>query len=161
MPSATLPAPFGAIRIDCDETGTVTGVAPRARRADRHVDPAVPSEVVAAFDAYLQDGRVHPVCRATVPRDGFVGRVLDAMQRIPPGEVRTYGELAALAGSPRAARAVGAACAANPLPILVPCHRVVGVHGLGGYSGGGLGVKTWLLAHEGVDVARWTAAVTA
>lgn len=78
--------------------------------------------------------------------------VWEAMQRIAPGEVRTYGELArALASS---ARAVGGACAANPLPVIVPCHRVVGAGSLGGFMGAKragfeLGIKRWLLEHEG------------
>lgn len=81
---------------------------------------------------------------------GFRRRVLQELAEVPFGEVTTYGELAARSGSPGAARAVGSAMAANPLPILVPCHRVLrsGMK-LGGYSGG-LDVKRWLLAHEGI-----------
>ena len=68
--------------------------------------------------------------------------------RIPFGETRTYGELAAALGIPSAARAVGAANGRNPIWILVPCHRVVAAGGaLGGYAGG-LEAKRWLLAHE-------------
>lgn len=81
----------------------------------------------------------------------FQRRVWQAIARIPAGGTRTYGALAAELGS--APRAVGAACRANPYPLLVPCHRVVGVHGLGGFAGDAqgrlLGVKRWLLAHEG------------
>lgn len=78
----------------------------------------------------------------TVPLDppeaaGFHGRVQALLREIPYGELVTYAELAERAGSPRAARAVGAACAANPLPVVVPCHRVVASSGkLGGYAGG-------------------------
>ncbi len=84
----------------------------------------------------------------------FSLRVLAALRAIPYGEVRSYGELARLAGSPRAARAVGQVMAANPLPIIIPCHRVVAARGLlGGYSGGGgLATKSWLL-----DLERQTA----
>jgi len=69
---------------------------------------------------------------------------------IPVGETRTYGQLAKLAGSPHAARAVGGAMARNRWPLIVPCHRVVGSSGkLTGYSGeGGLKTKHWLLEHE-------------
>lgn len=79
--------------------------------------------------------------------------VWEAMQRIAPGEVRTYGELARDLGS--SARAVGGACGANPLPVIVPCHRVVASGGgLGGFMGARaegfeLGIKRWLLEHEG------------
>ena len=74
--------------------------------------------------------------------------VWEALQEIPYGQAVTYGELAELVGRPRAARAVGRAVGANPLPILVPCHRVVAVGGLGGY-GSGLSWKERLLALEG------------
>jgi O-6-methylguanine DNA methyltransferase len=77
----------------------------------------------------------------------FQFKVLEALSVIPYGATTTYGEVAARLGAPGAARAVGAACAANPLPLLVPCHRVVGASGLGGYAGG-LALKRRLLEHE-------------
>ena len=78
----------------------------------------------------------------------FEHAVWAAIARIPFGETRSYGEIAAAVGDRTAARAVGAACNRNPLPILVPCHRVVGADGgLGGF-GGGLDRKRWLLQHE-------------
>jgi methylated-DNA-[protein]-cysteine S-methyltransferase len=76
--------------------------------------------------------------------------VSDAIRSIPRGEVAGYGELAALAGYPRAGRAVGTFCARNRFMLVVPCHRVVGASGLGGYGSAGLGVKRRLLALEGV-----------
>ncbi len=80
----------------------------------------------------------------------FQHAVADALRRIPRGEVVTYGELAALAGHPGAARAVGSFCAHNRFALIVPCHRVVGAAGLGGYGATGLPVKRRLLALEGV-----------
>ena len=78
----------------------------------------------------------------------FQVAVWQEMFRIPYGETRSYGELARAVGRPAAARAVGAASAANPVAIIVPCHRVVGSNGsLTGY-GGGLPTKEWLLALE-------------
>ena len=80
---------------------------------------------------------------------GFVRSVLEQTARIPFGETRTYAEIAGLAGSPRAYRAAGSALGANPIPIVVPCHRVLrSGGGLGGY-GGGLEVKERLLELEG------------
>ncbi len=80
----------------------------------------------------------------------FQLRVWQALADIPPGAPLTYGSLARQLGS--AARAVGQACGSNPLPILIPCHRVVAASGLGGFmhaaSGAPLDVKAWLLAHE-------------
>lgn len=77
-------------------------------------------------------------------------RVWTALAVIPPGQVASYGQLARALGS--GARAVAAACRANPYPLVIPCHRVVAAHGLGGYCGASDGpwleVKRWLLAHE-------------
>ena len=80
----------------------------------------------------------------------FHREVLTLCHAIPLGETLTYGQLAKLAGSPHAARAVGGAMARNRWPLIVPCHRVVGSSGkLTGYSGeGGLKTKHWLLEHE-------------
>jgi methylated-DNA-[protein]-cysteine S-methyltransferase len=84
---------------------------------------------------------------------GFLLAARRACAAIPYGEVRTYAELAGAAGSPRAVRAAGNAMARNPIPIIVPCHRVLrSGGGLGGY-GGGLDVKRWLLGLERSDVS--------
>jgi O-6-methylguanine DNA methyltransferase len=80
----------------------------------------------------------------------FQKNVWSEVARIPHGRTATYGEIAHLLGRPLASRAVGAANGANPVPIIIPCHRVIGAGGsLTGY-GGGLSRKRWLLAHEGV-----------
>ena len=79
---------------------------------------------------------------------GFHRACCEAMMRIPYGATVTYAELAADAGSPRAVRAAGQACATNPIAVIGPCHRVLGTNGLGGY-GGGLDQKCTLLALEG------------
>ena len=77
-----------------------------------------------------------------------------ALRRIPAGTTTSYGALAAEIGRPAAVRAVGLANGANPVAIVVPCHRVIGADGsLTGY-GGGLPRKRWLLAHEGVAAFR-------
>jgi len=87
---------------------------------------------------------------------GFEKRVWKALTRIPPGETTSYGAIAKALGSAGASRAVGAANGANPIAIIVPCHRVIGASGhLTGY-GGGLDRKTWLLNHE----KRWSRAPT-
>jgi methylated-DNA-[protein]-cysteine S-methyltransferase len=84
----------------------------------------------------------------------FQRKVWKALQRIPVGEVRTYGEIAAeLQSSPRA---VGNACRRNPIPVIIPCHRVVSAKGLGGFvgqtEGQKISIKQQLLAHEGVEI---------
>jgi methylated-DNA-[protein]-cysteine S-methyltransferase len=78
---------------------------------------------------------------------GFTRRVLGAARTVPPGTTVTYGELARRAGSPRACRAIGQVMARNPVPLVIPCHRVVAASGPGGY-GGGLAMKARLLALE-------------
>ena len=78
----------------------------------------------------------------------FRSAVWDALRRIPYGEVATYGEIAREVGSPGAARAVGGACNANPIAIIIPCHRVVGANGALTGFGGGLDVKAMLLGLE-------------
>jgi O-6-methylguanine DNA methyltransferase len=80
----------------------------------------------------------------------FQQKVWSALQRIPTGKTRSYGEIARVIGKPQAVRAVGGACGANPIPVLVPCHRVLAANGkIGGFSGG-LDWKRTLLAREGV-----------
>jgi len=86
-----------------------------------------------------------------LPKNGtFAHKVWREVHRVRPGAVRTYQEIAARCGSPRAARAVGNAMNANPLPLLIPCHRVIASQGLGGF-GGGLTLKKRLLALENAD----------
>ena len=109
-------------------------------------------EIAAAIHAYF-DGDVRAIDRLAVDGGGtdFQRRAWDALRKIPPGETRTYGQMAALLGRSNAARAVGSANALNPISLVVPCHRLVGSDGaLTGY-GGGIERKRWLLAHE----RRW------
>lgn len=85
----------------------------------------------------------------------FQRDVWRALRHIPVGQTISYGELARRIGRPKAVRAVGLANGANPIPIIVPCHRVIGANASLTGFGGGLDRKRWLLAHEGVDAARW------
>ena len=78
--------------------------------------------------------------------------IFGALRGIPYGEVVTYGELAALAGRPRAPRAAGSFCAGNPFALFVPCHRVVAAGGIGSYGSLGVGYKRRLLELEGVSL---------
>ncbi len=85
---------------------------------------------------------------------GFRGEVMRALMDVGQGEVISYGALAARAGRPRAARAVGTTMATNPLPLIVPCHRVIRSDGsLGEYGAGGPERKAQMLAREGVDMS--------
>jgi methylated-DNA-[protein]-cysteine S-methyltransferase len=120
-------------------------ISPRVLEAPGRLDP-----VRRELDAYFH-GRLREFDLAIdwSLSSGFLRQARQACHAIPYGRVVTYAELAAAAGSPRAVRAAGNAMARNPIPIVVPCHRVVRTGGgLGGY-GGGLDVKRWLLELEG------------
>ena len=106
----------------------------------------------AALDRYFRSG----AWSFDVPLDLSAGTEFDravweALKRIPAGEVHTYGQVARAVGRPKASRAVGNACGRNPVPIVVPCHRVVARGGPGGF-GLGLPLKRRLLELEGVHV---------
>ena len=109
------------------------------------------ADVVQMLEAYFA-GRRPPLEEVPVDLDyetAFLSRCAGALRAIPRGEVVTYGELAALAGAPGAARAAGSFCARNRLGLFVPCHRVVGGDGLGSYGSFGVDYKRRLLALEG------------
>lgn len=114
---------------------------------------AATARVVEQLQAYFRDPHAPLTAPLLLEGTAFQRRVWEALQAIPPGTVLTYGELAKQLGT--AARAIGVACRTNPIPILIPCHRVVARQGLGGYAGAvtgdPLGIKRWLLRHEGVD----------
>jgi methylated-DNA-[protein]-cysteine S-methyltransferase len=106
------------------------------------------AEAARQLDAYFAGNLVNFDLPLRPAGSAFEQRVWAAMQVIPYGETRCYGDLAAGIGS--APRAVGGACGKNPIPIVIPCHRVLGKGWLGGYSGsGGLKTKQALLALEG------------
>ena len=108
-----------------------------------------PAGGVTALQSYFAGAR-DALARVPVDPGGteFQRRVWAALVRIPPGRTLSYRELAAAIGAPAAVRAVGAANGANPVALVIPCHRVIAADGtLGGYAGG-LRRKRWLLAHE-------------
>lgn len=120
-------------------------VSPRVLLAPQRTD-AVRSQLDEYFGSRRRDFEL-PIDWSLIR--GFPLGVLQATAAIPYGEVASYGEVAAAAGSPRAARAAGNALAGNPIPIVVPCHRVIHADGgLGGYTGG-LENKRFLLRLEG------------
>jgi methylated-DNA-[protein]-cysteine S-methyltransferase len=85
----------------------------------------------------------------------FQQSVWEILRAIPPGTTTTYGTIANQLGSPKLARAVGLANGANPIPIVIPCHRVIGTNGKLTGFGGGMPRKTWLLRHEGVLLTEY------
>lgn len=125
----------------------------QARRCGaRLVDEAGESRAATQLREYFAGEREHFALRLLAdPRaSDFEREAWAALTRIPFGETRSYAEQARMLGKPGAARAVGRANARNPLPVVVPCHRIIGADGsLTGFAGG-LERKRWLLAHEGV-----------
>jgi methylated-DNA-[protein]-cysteine S-methyltransferase len=112
-----------------------------------------PLGIGAAIRAYF-GGDIHAIeaLPATPAGTQFQKRVWSLLRKIPAGRTITYGAIANQLGTPSAARAVGAANGANPIPIVIPCHRVIGANGtLTGY-GSGVFRKEWLLTHEGAQL---------
>lgn len=140
----SMPSPVGRLVI-AEEDGAIVVIG----WGDTETESNSPllAEAVRQIDAYFAGSLSKfdlPLSPAGSPFEQSVWR---QMQQIPYGETRTYGQLAAAIGS--AARAVGGACGRNPIPIVIPCHRVLGKTGLGGYSGrGGLATKQALLTLE-------------
>jgi methylated-DNA-[protein]-cysteine S-methyltransferase len=147
---STWRSPLGPVAVEATERG-VCGVTFGARGRPRPpVSAAAREHVVqglAALRSYFH-GDAPALPDLDLGGSDFEVRVWRALLAIPFGETRTYGELASAVGAPGAARAVGAALGRNPIPVLVPCHRIVAAGGrLGGY-GLGTDMKRWLLAHE-------------
>lgn len=111
-----------------------------------------PSELVERFAAFFagEDAPLQDVPLDLSWATPFQHAVADSLRAVPRGDVVSYGELAALAGHPGAQRAVGTFCARNRFMLLLPCHRVVGADGIGGYGSAGVAVKRRLLALERV-----------
>lgn len=151
---ACVKAPFATLGVTTTATH-VTGI--------RFLSPAVPAKApprdslaylaCIQLQRYLEDPRQPFDLPLALSGTHHRLQVWEAMQRIDCGRTRTYGELAREIGS--SARAVGGACGANPIPVVVPCHRVVAAgRSLGGFMGSRtegfeLGIKRWLLRHEG------------
>lgn len=140
----------------------LVGVITRGRdilRIDLRADPGIPitdtqpgPTALAVLDwltGYFRNPGIAMQLPLSPQGTSHQRRVWSALRRIPAGHVRRYGDIARNLHS--SARAVGQACRSNPLPLLIPCHRVVAADGLGGFMGAerGLAIKRWLLAHEG------------
>ena len=145
MPSLAIDTQFGALCV-AETEGAITAITwrgvsegeptPLLREAARQV-AAYAAGTLTAFDLPLS------------PKGGPLQQdVMREMLAIPYGETRSYGDIAKALGV--AAQPIGQACGANPIPVIIPCHRVTGTNGLGGFSGmGGVETKVALLRHEG------------
>ncbi len=141
-------SPVGKVAVGLTEKGEVCRLAFLCNRQA--------SEVLAAWRAawprteFFKGADVtnYPTAPILLIGTAFQHAVWRTMTKIPGGKTLSYGDLARRIGNPRAARAVGTACGANPVPLLVPCHRIVAANGLGGFSSG-LKIKKALLKREG------------
>ncbi len=155
MPQTVLDTPMGPIGLHwTGPTLTAVDLAPDAACCAAGGAAELPAALGCQLAAYLADGSASFDLALDLGGTPFQQRVWAAIRAIPAGATRTYKDLAGQVGS--APRAVGQACRANPCPIVVPCHRVVAVKGLGGFAGDRSGrllaIKRWLLRHEGVAV---------
>lgn len=146
-------SPLGPIGVTVDGAGRVVQIELGARDAEGGRGAEARSRCAPAVQQlheYLSGKRRTFDLELAPAGTAFQLATWQALQRIPWGTTCSYAQLAAAVGRPRAVRAVGGANGANPLPIVIPCHRVIASDGsIGGYSGG-LARKRWLLAHEGV-----------
>lgn len=144
------PGPLQRMGVRVSSTGVAALDYLDAKIALQTASNPLARQAVTQLNAWFDDPRAVFDLPLDLNGTPFQRRVWAALQAIPAGETRSYGELArALSSSPRA---IGGACRANPLPIIVPCHRVVAGSGMGGYSGATAGrmlaIKQWLLQHE-------------
>ena len=145
---AYLKSPIGILEIVASENGIC-----EINFVDKFEKVAVKDEnlklCLDELKAYFKGELKNFSVRLDIKTTKFRAKIYDVLQKVPYGETTTYAALALAAGHKNAYRAAGSANAKNPLPIIIPCHRVLSHSGLGGYSGGeGLPTKIWLLEHE-------------
>jgi methylated-DNA-[protein]-cysteine S-methyltransferase len=144
MPVASLDTPIGPLSVE-ERDGAIVRVGWRYEGTDRSdlLDRAMDQ-----LREYFHEGREVFELPLQVDGSDFQRAVCDAMLAIPFGETRTYGDIARDLSAPP--QPVGNACGGNPIPVIIPCHRVLSATGLGGFSGmGGVETKVSLLRHEG------------
>jgi len=147
---AIISAPFGKLGIRCSDTDLLGIEFLPRQTATRPPAGEMAKTICAELEAWLADAKHEIDLSFELDGTHHQCAVWQAMLAIPCGQTMTYGELAKQIGS--SAQAVGQACGHNPIPIVIPCHRVVGKTGLGGFmkhaEGESLDIKRWLLAHE-------------
>lgn len=158
LATATLDTPIGRLRLAATDAGLAAVLFPNQKdaafpkrdgsaKARAHLDKAV-----KALTRYFEGKQTDfSGLRLAAQGTDFQKRVWHALARIPFGQTRSYAEIARAIGNPKGMRAVGLANGKNPLPIIVPCHRVIGADGSLTGFGGGLPTKKWLLEFEGLE----------
>lgn len=145
--------PVGKILLAGDEDGLKiigfpTGKGKVAPKPEWHRDDGYFKDVARQLEEYFAGERTRFELKLCPNGTDFQLQVLDALTRIPYGETRSYRDIAGMIGNPKAVRAVGAANGRNPLPIVIPCHRVIGADGSLTGFGGGMEAKRFLLDLE-------------
>jgi methylated-DNA-[protein]-cysteine S-methyltransferase len=142
-------APLGRLYLSFSQ-GQCCALEYEAESPEVFAEKLTDGEIKHWLDAYFGGEKTQALPQFEIPGTVFQSSVYRLMLQIPYGQTLSYGDAANQLGS--AARAVGQACKRNPLPILIPCHRIVGVRGIGGYEGSTEGPrldrKKWLLNHE-------------
>ena len=147
-----VPAPWRSITVAVDSDGRLVEIRLDGRRPEGRRDAKRCRAAAAQLGEYFAGKRREFDLDLAPYGTDFQLRVWQALRKIPYGAVRNYGDIARAIGQPSAARAVGQANGCNPLPIVIPCHRVIASDGsIGGYSGG-LNIKHRLLALESVEL---------
>ncbi len=144
MPRLTMKTPVGSLTLT-EDASAITRVA--WEDGPSETSPLL-KDAAEQITAYFDGTRETFDLPLKVHGSDLQKQVCTAMLEIPFGETRTYGDLAKALGVP--AQAIGQACGGNPIPVIIPCHRVLGTGNLGGFSGGtGIETKVALLKHEG------------
>ncbi|MGB3810384.1 MAG: methylated-DNA--[protein]-cysteine S-methyltransferase [Parvibaculum sp.] len=158
LASANLKSPIGDLRLAATEEGLIAVVFPiETKRTYANARGSVPARMhldaaTEALKEYFAGKRTEFKDLTLAPAGtAFQLSVWQALLQIPFGATRSYADIARAIGNPKGVRAVGLANGRNPIPVIVPCHRVIGSNGSLTGFGGGLPTKKWLLAHEGVS----------
>lgn len=144
--SATMESPIGPLLLTCSATGLTS--LQMGARAEREHDHPLLQQTRRQLEEYFAGERTEFDLPLEPQGTEFQRAVWNQLCAIPFAETASYGQVAARVGRPKASRAVGAANGANPIAIIVPCHRVIGANGSLTGFGGGLQRKQWLLEHE-------------
>ncbi|MBC2608117.1 methylated-DNA--[protein]-cysteine S-methyltransferase [Pelagicoccus albus] len=150
-----LDTPLGILKLTATSKG-VSGIVFADERAENHRCAGKGSEILDRLKeelvSYFEGRLIRFTCPISVEGTSFQKRVWTKLAEIPFGTTKSYGQIATELGQPTAARAVGGANNKNPIPIVIPCHRVVGAQKVLVGFAGGLWRKQWMLEHEGIHL---------
>ncbi len=157
MPELVYNSPVGPLIISIHNQKVIgikwAAVASPKKGADKFQLDSFANETIKQLDNYFSGKTDSLGIKVQMQGTQFQKDVWERLMRIPLGETKTYSDIASEIGRPKAYRAVGSACARNKIPVIIPCHRVVGRNNVTGWSGNP-GAKEWLLEHEKKNSVR-------